>query len=264
MCFVAARHGESFLRRDRVGKMLEFCALGGKLGKRDGLGFAMCIQIRAVDEAHAHLPRRQVLDVAHLDPALFAEYLHAPRFGRCDERAEVAGRAALEAEQHGRRIVDPVIEHAAQALCVHRVDFSRQEQHCIDDMHAAPRHAARGTFFRIEAPVVRPEPVNAGAAKIAFDVQQLAQAAVGEHALDFLQRRLKPPVEADRERYFVVGAGLDDGIAVALVQRQRLFREDMLAGLRSGGDDFDALRVWRSDDDRVDLRIGEHFFIRIV
>jgi hypothetical protein len=95
-------------------------------------------------------------------------------------------------------------------------------------------------------------------------VQQLAQPPVGQHALDLLQRRLEAPVEADRERHFMLRAHVDDRIAVLFVQREGFLRKDVLAGLRRGADDFDALRVRRRDDDCVDLRIGEHLLIRIV
>ena len=131
----------------------------------------MHVEVRAVDVAHAHRPRRQVLDVADLDPAFLAEYLHAPRFGGGDEGAEIPGGAIPEAKQHGGGVVDAVIEHAAIALRVHGIDLSGKVEHGIDDVHAAAGHAAGRAFLAVQAPVIGAEAVHAGAAKIAFDVQ---------------------------------------------------------------------------------------------
>ena len=87
---------------------------------------------------------------------------------------------------------------------MHRVDLAREIHHRVDDVHAASRHSAGGAFLALLSPVLLRETINTRAAEIALDMEQLAQAAVVEHAPDFLQRRLKAPVEADAERHFLL------------------------------------------------------------
>jgi len=90
--FVASRQRERLAGGGRLGEMLELGPLGAGLGKVAELGPLLAMRIGRVEEAHLHVPRMQVLDIADLDPALRAEDLHAPGLGRGDHGAEVAGR----------------------------------------------------------------------------------------------------------------------------------------------------------------------------
>ena len=134
-------------------------------------------------------------------------------------------------------------------------------EHRVDHVHAAAGHAAGRAFLAALAPVVAAEAVGAGSAEIAFDVQQLAEAAVVEHAADFLQRRLKAPVVADGERHLAVGAGAHRGLRAPRGQGERLFGEDVLAGL-GGGDDLRGMRVCGVASTMASIfGIGEHFLV---
>ena len=107
-------------------------------------------------------------------------------------------------------------------------------------------------------PVIAAEAVGAGPAEIAFDMQQLAEPAVGEHAGDLLQRRLKAPIVADGERNLVLGTGLHRGRRLRGRQSQRLLGEDMLARARGGDDLLRMHGVWRGQYHRIDRRVGQH------
>ena len=115
-----------------------------------------------------------------------------------------------------------------------------------------------GRFVAILPPVVAAEAVGAGAAEIAFDMQQLAEPAVGEHAGDLLQRGLEAPVVADGERHLVLGAGLHRSRRLRGRQAQRLLGEDMLARARGGDDLLRMHGVRRGQHHRIDRRVGQH------
>src|SRR5712691_11165700 len=134
--------------------MLELGALGAGFRKSDDLRPAMQVKILPVDGAELQLPGHKMLDVADLGPAVRAEDLQAPGFGGGDNRAEIAGRAAFEAEQHRGRVVDAEIADGAGALRVHRLDSPRKADHGVDEVHAASRHAARRSFLAALAPVL--------------------------------------------------------------------------------------------------------------
>ena len=198
-----------------------------------------------------------MLHIADLGPALGAEDLHAPGLGGGDESAQVPGGAVLKAEQHRGGVVDAVVERAAVALCVDVINLPRQIHHRIDDVYAASGHAAGRAFFRAQAPVFFTKAINAGAAEVAFDMLDHAEAPVFEHALHFLQRRLKAPVVADRQRDLVVGADLKAGRCLGAGEGQRLFSEDMFAGLGCRGDEFNALGMRSGQYHCIDFWISE-------
>src|SRR5438552_14624401 len=150
--------------------MLELGALGAGLVKGHDLRPAVQVKIFPVDRADSELPGVQVLDVADLRPAVRAEDLQAPGLGRGDHGSEIAGGTAPEAEQHRGRVVEAEIPDGARALRAHRVDFPREADHGVDQVHAPPCHAACGSFLAALAPVFAPEAVYARSAEIAFHV----------------------------------------------------------------------------------------------
>src|SRR5258708_11127848 len=166
--FVAARGGERASRHRGLREMLELGALGAGFGKSRDLRPAIQVQILPVDGADFELPGVQVLDAADLGPAVRAEDLQAPGLRRGDHRAEIAGRAALEAEQHRGRVVEAEIPDGAGALRDHRLDSPREADHGVDEVHAPPGHAARGSFLAALAPVFALEAVHARAAAMAL------------------------------------------------------------------------------------------------
>src|SRR5204862_636942 len=112
-----------------------------------------------------------------------AEDLQAPGLSRGDHGSQIGGRAVFEAEQHRGRVVETEIPDGARALRVNRIDSPREADHGVDEVHAAPGHAAGGPFLAALAPVPALEAVHAGAAEIALDVQELPEPpAVAEHA----------------------------------------------------------------------------------
>src|SRR5712671_4978108 len=226
--FVAARGGERASCNRGLREMLELGALGARFRKGRDLRPAMQLQVLPGEGADLELPRVQVLDAADLGPAVRAEDLQAPGLRGGDHGAEVAGRAALEAEQHRRRVVDAEIPDGARALRDHRLVSSREADHGFDQMHAPPSHTAGGSFLAALAPVFALEAVNARAAEIALDMQELPEPPVAEHPLYFLQRGLKAPVVADRERHLVFGAGAYRGFRVPQSERERFLGEDVL------------------------------------
>src|SRR5438034_1383144 len=107
--FVAARGGERASRHRGLREMLELGALGAGFRKSRDLRPAVQVEILPVDGADFELPGVQVLDVADLRPAVRAEDLQPPGLRRGDHGAEIAVRAALEAEQHRGRVVEAEI-----------------------------------------------------------------------------------------------------------------------------------------------------------
>src|SRR5437867_384765 len=194
--------------------MLELGALGADFGKGHDLRPAVQVEIFPVDGADFELPGVKVLDVASLGPAVRAEDLQAPGLSRGDHGAEIAGRAALEAEQHRGRVVEAEIPDGARALRAHRLDSPREADHGVDQVHAAPGHSACRSFLAALAPVLALETVHAGTAEIPLHMQEFPEPPVAEHALYFLERWLAAPVVADRERHLVFGAGAHCGLCV--------------------------------------------------
>src|ERR1035437_10075809 len=94
------------------------------------------------------------------------------------------------------------------------------------------------------APVIAAETIHARSAEIAFNMQQLPQASVLQHFLDFLQRRLKTPVEADRERQLALGTGAPRRLGAFPGQCEWLFGEHVLA-CRGRGDDLFGMKRMR-------------------
>src|SRR6266568_431745 len=173
--FVAASGGERAPRHRGLPEMFELGALGADFGKSRELRPAVQVQVLPVDGADLELPGVQVLDVADLGPAARAEDLQAPGLGRGDHGSEIAGGAVPEAEQHRGRVVEAEIPDGARALRVHRLDSPRKADHGIDEVHAPPGHAARGSFLAALAPVLALEAVNARAAEIALHVQEFPE-----------------------------------------------------------------------------------------
>src|SRR5260221_7177356 len=145
--------------------MLELGALGAGFRESRDLRAAVQVQVLPVEGADLELPGVQVLDAADLGPAVRAEDLQAPGLRRGDHRAEIAGRTALEAEQHRGRVVEAEIPDGARALRDHRLDFPREADHGIDQVHAPSGHAAGGSLPPALAPVLALEAVNAPAAE---------------------------------------------------------------------------------------------------
>src|SRR5207302_1924748 len=171
--FVAARGGERAPRHRGSREMLELGALRAGFRKSPDLRAAVQMQILPVDGADFEPPGGEVLDIADLGPAVGAEDLQTPGLRRSDHGAEVAGRAALEAEQHRGRVVDAEIPDGAGALRDHRLDSPREAEHGIDEVHAPPGHTARGPLLAALAPVFALVAIHAGAAEIALDMQEL-------------------------------------------------------------------------------------------
>src|SRR4029079_15386802 len=99
-------------------------------------------------------------------------------------------------EKHRRGVVDAVVERSPKTLRVHAVDGPSEVEHGIDDVHAAPGHPAGRTFIALLAPMLALETIHTRPAEIAFDVQELPEAAVGLHPANFLQGGLEAPVVA--------------------------------------------------------------------
>ena len=60
----------------------------------------MGVQVLRIDQTHFQLPRRQMFDIADLDPGVRSEHLQAPGLRARDDGANIARRTAGEAEQH--------------------------------------------------------------------------------------------------------------------------------------------------------------------
>src|SRR5439155_7904398 len=116
-----ARGGERASCHRGLREMLELGALGAGFRKSRDLRLAVQVKIFPVDGADPELPGVQVLDAADLGPAVRAEDLQAPGLRRGDHRAEIAGRTALEAEQHRGRVVETEIPDRTRALRDHRL-----------------------------------------------------------------------------------------------------------------------------------------------
>lgn len=99
--------------------------------------------------------------------------------------------------------------------------------------------------------------VHARAVEGALDVQEPPEPALLQHAADLLERRLVAPVESHREHASGLGARAHRSLRARLRQRERLLREDVLAGARRRDDLLGMLGVRRRQDDRVDAGIGE-------
>ena len=201
-----------------------------------------------------------MLDVPHLDPALRAEYLQAPRLGGGHDGAQVAGRAAAEAEEHRGGVVGAVVLRKAQALRGDGVDGTGEIEHRVHDVYAATGHTAGGRLVGVVAPVFAREAVDARAAEIAFEVQELPQPPVGQHRLHLAQRRLEAPVVADGERHLASGARRDRSPGLLERQAERLLDEHVLAGLRRGDDLLAVPRVRGGQYDGVDV-VFQQFFV---
>src|SRR4029077_10496878 len=132
----------------------------------EGLRLFLFRHVLAVDEGCLHLPGGQVLDVAHLDPALRAEHLQAPGLGGGDHGAEVAARASPEAEQHRGGVVNAEIAREAQALRRDSVYGPGEVEHRVPPVRAPPGHAAGGRLSAVVAPVLARETVDARPAEI--------------------------------------------------------------------------------------------------
>src|SRR5262245_42082048 len=97
----------------------------------------------------------------HLRPAFRAEYLHPPALRGGDDGGKVTGRATLEREEHGCRIVETVIEHQALAHRVHGIDVAGEVDHRVDDVTAASGHSARGSFVARGSPMFPGKAIDA-------------------------------------------------------------------------------------------------------
>src|SRR5436309_7602334 len=111
-------------------------------------------------------------DRADLRPALRAGDLQAPALGGGDDRAEIAGRAVPELEQHRRGVVQPVVEGESVALREDRVDVAGEVEHRVDDMDAASGHSPGRALLGLLAPVLLREAIHAPAVEVALDVQE--------------------------------------------------------------------------------------------
>jgi hypothetical protein len=131
-------------------------------------------------------------------------------------------------------------------------------------MHAASGESAGGAFIAQPPPVTGGVAVHARAAEVAFEMQQLAQAAILQHALDLVQRRLEAPVVTDRERHLVLQTRAHGGTGALHGEREGLLGKYVLAGARRGDDLPCVLRVGCREQHGVDLRIREHAFERAV
>src|SRR4051812_16286330 len=127
----------------------------------------------------------------------------------------------------------------------------------------APGHAAGGHLVAVLAPVLAAKAVRARPAEIAFDMEQLSEPAVLEHALDFAQRRLEAPVVADGERHIALGAFGGRALAFGARQAERLLHEHVLAGPGRGADLLGVRRMRRGENHGVDAFFLEKSFVRI-
>ena len=121
--------------------------------------------------------------------------------------------------------------------------------------------AARGHFVAVLAPVLAPEAVRARPAEVSFDVEQLPEPAVLEHALHLAQRGLEAPVVADGERDLALGAHGNRPLAFGARQAERLLDEHVLAGLGRRRDLLRMRRVRRGEHHRIDRTLFQEFVI---
>jgi hypothetical protein len=123
-------------------------------------------------------------------------------------------------------------------------------------MRCSPGHAAAGRLARIVAPAAE----HAGrvlVGEIAFDMHDVADDAVGHHALEFAHRREAALVIAQRERHAGLGGGGNRDRRLGARQGQRLFRPDRLAGGGDLGNLLDMQRMRRGEKNRLHAGVGD-------
>src|SRR5262249_16174564 len=185
-------------------------------------------------------------------PAILAENRDPPRERRLHRRGQRSRCAVLEFNKRGCRVAGVELDHARlqQATdALHRPDHVTK---AIEPVDAHAGHAAGAAFFLAKAPtvgrIVR-EPVMA---VVAFRMHDRAKGTllleVGEKA----HRWHQPEMMADGDHDAGAPTGVERGLRIGFVERERLFAINMLAGSRNGFDLLAMFGVRCCEDYRLD------------
>ena len=147
-------------------------------------------------------------------------------------------------DEHGRDLDDVVAEHGAQE---------------IGHVDAEVEQRAAAGEPRIEEPrgVGRPR-LGPGMAESGAHPRDRADVAAGDRVARGDERGREPQVVRRHQQHTGVGRGREHGVGLGDRARDRLFDENVLAGLGRGDRHLGVERVRRADRDRVDVVVIEH------
>ncbi len=141
-------------------------------------------------------------------------------------------------------------------LRLHAAHGAAQHDHRVERMQAGAGEAAAGGFGFERAPAAR-HAVRVLVAVVPLDMQELAQIARVDDALQRLHRGPEAPVVADGENDARAPARIQHRLAVRDGQRQWLLAEHVLAGLRGGDRLLAVQRVRRGEHHRLNGGVAQ-------